>query len=69
MEHKQEELDKIKQAILDKNICKDLAESATQLVFGDGNPNAEIVFIGEAPGKNEDEQCKPFIGAAGKFLD
>lgn len=69
MEHKQEELDKIKQAILDKNICKDLAESATQLVFGDGNPNAEIVFIGEAPGKNEDEQGKPFIGAAGKFLD
>jgi len=37
-------------------------------VFGDGNPEAVIVFIGEAPGKNEDEQGKPFVGAAGKFL-
>ncbi|MCA9343125.1 uracil-DNA glycosylase [Candidatus Saccharibacteria bacterium] len=69
MGSKQVELDKIKQAILDKNICKDLADSATQLVFGDGNPDAEIVFIGEAPGKNEDEQGLPFVGAAGKFLD
>lgn len=69
MGSKKVELDKIKQAILDKNICKDLAESATQLVFGDGNPDAEIVFIGEAPGKNEDIQGKPFVGAAGKFLD
>ncbi len=69
MGSKKVELDKIKQAILDKNICKDLAESATQLVFGDGSPDAEIVFIGEAPGKNEDIQGKPFVGAAGKFLD
>jgi DNA polymerase len=38
-------------------------------VFGEGSPNAEVVFIGEAPGKNEDEQGKPFVGAAGKFLD
>lgn len=37
--------------------------------MGDGNPNAEIVFIGEAPGKNEDIQGKPFVGAAGKFLN
>jgi DNA polymerase len=37
--------------------------------MGDGNPDAAIVFIGEAPGKNEDLQGKPFVGAAGKFLD
>ncbi len=45
-----------------------LKHSATQPVFGDGNPNARIVFIGEAPGKKEDETGKPFVGAAGKFL-
>jgi DNA polymerase len=47
--------------------CK-LKETAIQPVFGDGNPDAKIVFIGEAPGKSEDEQGKPFIGRAGKFL-
>lgn len=52
-----------------QNICPDLAQQATQLVFGDGNPNADIVFIGEAPGKNEDQQGLPFVGAAGKFLE
>jgi uracil-DNA glycosylase len=45
-----------------------LKETATQAVFGDGNANADVVFIGEAPGKNEDLGGKPFIGAAGKFL-
>lgn len=55
--------------ILKKNVCPELAQSATQLVAGDGNPQADIVFIGEAPGKNEDLQGKPFVGAAGKFLD
>lgn len=49
------------------NICA-LKSTATQAVFGDGNPSAEVVFIGEAPGKKEDEGGKPFIGAAGKFL-
>jgi DNA polymerase len=66
---KQEQLEAIKQQILDNKICPDLAEQATQLVFGDGNPDAEIVFIGEAPGKNEDQQGLPFVGAAGKFLN
>lgn len=45
-----------------------LRETAIQAVPGDGNPDADILFIGEAPGKNEDEQGKPFVGAAGKFL-
>jgi len=67
--NKQTELNKIKQQILDDNVCADLAETATQLVFGDGNPDAKLVFIGEAPGKNEDEQGLPFVGAAGRFLN
>lgn len=42
---------------------------ATQLVFADGNPNADIMFIGEAPGRDEDLQGKPFVGRAGQLLD
>lgn len=66
---KQKLLDQIKADILNQNVCPNLAQEATQLVFGDGNPDADLVFIGEAPGKNEDEQGKPFVGAAGKFLN
>lgn len=42
---------------------------ASRVVPGEGNPEAEILFIGEAPGKKEDELGRPFVGAAGKFLD
>jgi len=66
---KEEQLKAIMQAIIDDNITPDLAQGATQLVFGDGSAAADVVFIGEAPGKNEDEQGKPFVGAAGKFLN
>jgi uracil-DNA glycosylase family 4 len=66
---KQSKLDKIQQQIADDNVTPELKEQATQLVFGDGNVDSEIVFIGEAPGKNEDLQGKPFVGASGKFLD
>lgn len=66
---KQQKLNDIKSEILKKKICPELAESATQLVFGDGSADADVVFIGEAPGKNEDEQGLPFVGAAGKFLN
>ncbi len=65
----QEQLNEIAQRILDNQVCPELAEQATQLVLGDGNPNADIVFIGEAPGKNEDLQGLPFVGASGRFLD
>lgn len=65
----QAQLDRIAADILEKNICPELRAQATQLVMGSGNPNADIVFIGEAPGKNEDEQGLPFVGAAGKFLN
>lgn len=66
---KQKELDKIRQQILDDKVAPELAAGATQLVFGDGSADAKIVFVGEAPGKNEDEQGLPFVGAAGKFLN
>ena len=66
---KQAQIDQIKQRIVDENVCSHLAASATQVVMGDGNPDAPLVFIGEAPGKNEDLQGKPFVGAAGKFLE
>lgn len=65
----QQKLDEIQSKILADKVCPELAAGATQLVFGDGNPAAKIVFIGEAPGKNEDLQGKPFVGAAGKFLN
>jgi DNA polymerase len=66
---KQSQIDHLCADILEKNICPELAAQAMNLVVGDGNLNAEIVFIGEAPGKNEDEQGLPFVGAAGKFLN
>jgi DNA polymerase len=66
---KQAQLDQIKADIVKKRICPDLAKSAKHMVFGEGSPNADIVFIGEAPGKNEDLTGRPFVGAAGKFLD
>lgn len=66
---KQAELDALAAEIIKAGICSELAAQATQLVMGDGNADADIVFIGEAPSKNEDLQGKPFVGAAGKFLD
>ena len=68
VKNKQELLDQIMADILKQDICPDLAKQATNLVFGDGNPDADIVIIGEAPGKREDEQGTPFVGASGKFL-
>jgi DNA polymerase len=65
---KQERLDQIRADILRQDICPDLALAATNLVFGDGNPDADIVIIGEAPGRQEDEQGLPFVGASGNFL-
>ncbi len=62
-------LEHIAADIRQKNVCPDLAKTAQHLVMGDGDPDADIVFIGEAPGKNEDEQGLPFVGAAGKFLN
>lgn len=65
----QERLDQIAAEIVRNNVCPDLAKTAKHLVFGEGSPTAKIIFIGEAPGRNEDETGLPFVGAAGKFLD
>jgi DNA polymerase len=60
-------LETLQEKLKDWKGCK-LAETANP-VLGEGNPHAEIMFIGEAPGQREDEQKRPFVGPAGKFLD
>jgi len=52
-------------------VCTDcgLSQTRTQVVFGVGDPQARVMLVGEAPGKNEDLQGEPFVGAAGKLLD
>jgi uracil-DNA glycosylase family 4 len=49
--------------------CSELARSRRQTVFGAGNPQARLCFLGEAPGANEDRRGEPFVGAAGQLLD
>ena len=49
-------------------ICPHLAKSRTQVVFGVGNPEAKLMFVGEAPGADEDEKGEPFVGRAGQLL-
>jgi uracil-DNA glycosylase family 4 len=68
-EDKAAKLAAIARAIVATDVTPHLKASATQLVFGAGNPASEVMFIGEAPGKNEDIQGEPFVGAAGKFLN
>jgi uracil-DNA glycosylase family 4 len=48
--------------------CEKLASSRTNVVFGTGSEHAELVFVGEAPGREEDKQGKPFVGRAGELL-
>jgi DNA polymerase len=56
-------------AILDKFEGCALKATATQLVFADGNPQARLMFVGEAPGRDEDIEGLPFVGRSGKLLD
>ena len=60
--------EELKQECLNCQACA-LCETRTQVVFGVGDPNAEVLFIGEAPGANEDLQGEPFVGRGGKLLD
>src|SRR4051812_2891632 len=48
--------------------CKTLSETRNKIVFGEGDPNARIAFLGEAPGQEEDETGRPFVGRSGKLL-
>ena len=65
---KLEKLNKLKNKIKNIRNC-DLKNSATNIVFGDGNISAKIMFIGEGPGAQEDAEGIPFVGRAGKLLD
>src|SRR6476619_5921766 len=60
-------LEVIREELGDCQRCK-LAPKRTNIVFGSGNPNAELVFVGEAPGFDEDQQGLPFVGRAGQLL-
>jgi len=62
-------LAELKQALINFDGCGDLKRSAKNTVFADGTPERGIMLIGEAPGRDEDEQGLPFVGRAGKLLD
>jgi DNA polymerase len=61
-------LAEIRPGILACVKCPHLVKSRTQVVFGVGNPDAELMFVGEAPGEDEDRQGEPFVGKAGQLL-
>lgn len=66
---RREELAAIFHAARDCTACPQLAGARTQVVFGGGNADADLMLIGEAPGAREDELGTPFVGAAGRLLD
>ncbi|HYM31079.1 MAG TPA: uracil-DNA glycosylase [Candidatus Cybelea sp.] len=61
-------LDELRAALLAFNGCA-LKDTATQLVFADGNPAAKVMLVGEAPGRDEDRIGRPFVGESGQLLD
>ncbi len=61
-------LDELRAEALVCTACR-LSEERTQVVFGGGDPHADVVFVGEAPGRREDEQGIPFVGPSGQLLD
>lgn len=67
LQKKEALLEEIKKEVEKCTLCP-LAKSRTQVVFGEGNPDALIMFIGEAPGEDEDRTGRPFVGKAGQLL-
>ena len=65
---KNEELTSLKKK-MEEDMSLPLRSGATQLVFGEGNPDARVYFLGEGPGYHEDKLGRPFVGMAGKLLD
>ena len=65
---KEERLAALRRKVLPCVKCAHLASTRRQVVFGVGNPEATLMFVGEAPGADEDRQGEPFVGAAGKLL-
>lgn len=68
LQNKSELLTAIRERVCSCTKCEHLACSRTQTVFGVGNPDADLMFIGEAPGVDEDQQGEPFVGRAGQLL-
>lgn len=68
MTSKAERLSKLRAETLRCAACS-LADSRTQVVFGNGNPDAEILLVGEAPGETEDQEGRPFVGDSGRMLN
>lgn len=62
------EFEALREVCLSCTKC-DLSKTRTHVVFGMGNPDAEVLFVGEGPGKSEDEQGLPFVGRSGQLLD
>ena len=65
---KQKKLDALNEEMAGNSKCCQLAKVRNNIVPGEGNADAEVLFIGEGPGRNEDEQGRPFVGQAGKLL-
>lgn len=65
---RREELKQVYSQVRDCVRCQELADTRRNVVFGAGNADADLMFIGEAPGASEDEQGLPFVGRAGKLL-
>lgn len=66
---KAERLRQVQEDIIEHQICLELSKQAKNLVMGDGDLNTQIMFVGEAPGRKEDELGLPFVGSAGKILE
>lgn len=62
-------LEQLRQVVAACTRCRELADTRTQTVFGIGNPNARLLFVGEAPGADEDKQGEPFVGRAGQLMN
>ena len=69
LEQRKQELSVLTEKVCQCTRCAELASTRTQTVFGVGSVGAELCFIGEAPGADEDAQGEPFVGAAGQLLD
>ena len=68
-EEREQQLAVIQTEVESCEACYELCRTRTQTVFGVGNPETKVVFLGEGPGANEDQQGEPFVGEAGKLLD
>ena len=69
LEQRRQALELLAEQVSTCSRCSELYSTRTQTVFGQGNPGAELCFIGEAPGADEDAQGLPFVGAAGQLLN